>query len=241
MKRLAIIPFVCLLTVHLSAQNQGMEDGTNEVKEVRWRFDKDKNLHGNFALTFQPSRLITHQDFHIGYELRLKKSRSWLQWGLSVPFSINVIWEGKEDKEDNIYTDDILLQYSIGLNFNYKYFFHRYLYVASGPSWHYYNIHRDYSGWFDFEEDGIKYTEYGNRKSIQKINNFGWNVTCGFQRISRKGFLMDAYVGVAAQKAVYSEPDSYKYNSTMYSRGYTGCVFLIGFKIGGAFKTKSYL
>ncbi|MDR0814184.1 MAG: hypothetical protein LBN37_00365 [Bacteroidales bacterium] len=235
MKILATIPLICLLSANLPAQTSEPAD----VKDYSWYKDKDKNHHGRFTFTVHPSQLVTHQNFRIDAEMRPGKSRSWLQFGLNFPLAAKVMWE----EEGLFYPYDIdmydaSLKGGVGLNFNYKYFFHRYLYVAGGPSWQYCNIEYSRYGWIPFVEDGIVYNEYGKGNYRQKINNLGLNAMGGFQKISRHNFLVDVYMGVAAQKAFYADPDADKFNSTMYSRGYTGCVFLIGVRIGFAGKPR---
>jgi hypothetical protein len=236
MKHIAIISMVCLFTANLSAQiDTNKENETSEVKEVKWKFDKDKNHHARFTFAIQPSELFTHQNFRFDYEQRLGKSKSWLQLGINIPFDDEVIWD------DYYYSWDSSLKGAFGLNFNYKYFPYRYFYVAGGPSWRLYNI--DYYGyqWFDFKEDGIEYHEYRNGSFNQIINNFGLNAMCGYQKISRHGFLFDAYMGVGIQKAFFSDSNLRKFDSNAYSCGYSGFVFLIGIRIGGAIKVGSYL
>jgi hypothetical protein len=238
MKHLTIISLVWLFTANLSAQEVESSDENKEnttTKEVKWYYDKDKNHHARFTIAIQPTQLITHQNFRFDSELRLGKSRNWLQLGINFPFDSEVIWE------DNYYSWGTSMKDAFGLNFNYKYFPSRYFYVAGGPSWRFYDIKYHGYQWFKFKEDGLEYHEYRDGAFNQKINNVGLNAMCGFQKISRHGFLFDTYLGAGYQKAFYSDPDLRKFDSTAYSRGYSGWVFLIGIRIGGAIKVGSYL
>jgi hypothetical protein len=237
MKTLAIIPFALLFAMNLPAQVvdevRADKKENKEINEVKWYHDKDKNHHARLTFAFQPTQMLLTQTFRTDAEIRLGKSRGWLQLGVNVPFTTDVIWD--DDDYDNPSIK------GVGLDLNYKYFLSRYFYVAGGLSWNYYNISYDDWGWFKFKEDGVEYQEYKRSSFDQTINRFGFNTLCGFQKISRHGFLCDVYMGLTPQKGFFSHPDSRKFDSSIYSRGYTGCVFMFGIRIGSGVKIGSYL
>ncbi|MDR0714487.1 MAG: hypothetical protein LBF89_09565 [Bacteroidales bacterium] len=167
-------------------------------------------------------------------EVRIGNTRSWLQMGATIyPFTY------REEAERDVWEygivsgDEYHSMWGGGLNINYKYFIHRLLYVAGGPSYQYSNVKYWGNYWTDFTEDGLTYHERKYDLARQQIHRLGAGVYFGHQRITRHSFLFDVYVGLGYHYGIPRYKDMRAFDSTQFSFGYRGVVFLAGIRLGG--------
>ncbi|MDR3095241.1 MAG: hypothetical protein LBU62_11475 [Bacteroidales bacterium] len=234
MKVLPIIFLAAALTVNLSAQ-------TTDPTEYNWYKDKNKNYHARYTVSFQAFHLL-YTALRLDGEYRLKDTRHWLQLGLTAyPFTNDKISADDPysyNKYGWLHDDEYGAMNGYGVDFNYKFFPLRYLYVAGGPSWHHFNFrYLDY-GWNQFKEDGVEYHVQVRDVWKQTVNRIDFNVMIGFQKISRHSVLFDAYGGISFRKAFHKYPDLRHFDSSGTSHGYTGETFILGIRLGFAGKPR---
>ena len=120
-----------------------------------------------------------------------------------------------------------------GLDINYKHFIdsRRAGYFATGLSYTHFKI--DYWGykWENFREDGLPYHAYVLDYRTQHINRLGFNAFWGRQAPKKGAFIFDVFGGLSYRHS-FSEKNKPAFNDTMLSFGYTGFVFIAGFRIG---------
>jgi hypothetical protein len=185
-------------------------------------------------LTFavQPMQLLNYA-FRSDVEVRLGNTRSWVQFGATgYPFTYS---GDVTDEFGWLRGDEYQSMWGYGLDLNYKYFFtgREKLYVAGGPSYHYFNVKYLANAWSSFEEDGLEYHEY--KYDIihrQQIHRLGANVTFGYQKITRHAFLFNVFSGLGYRYGIVAHKNQRAFDANSLSFGHKGLVFLLGVRFG---------
>ena len=228
----------CLIMSHTFAQNTS--DGLSAKPSASSKF--------KFTFAAQPLQLANWCLRH-DIEIRIGEGPGWLQFGPSLYFSIiggvhtnkpkyyysenDYHYRYNQDPYENSNLREPFSQLTGGgLDVNYKRFFDRSFYLATGLS--YTSLKIEYWGrtWDDYTEDGFQYHTYELDYRIQHINRLGINAFFGYQMpFKRGGFLLDAFIGFAYRLS-FSDKERYSFNKYIISYGYTGLVPLAGVRVG---------
>ena len=195
-----------------------------------------------YTITIQPLQIVLRNSLRLDFEVRLADGPGWLQFGPAFYYA--------ERESDHLYVGEYRYHYWYqdnfafnepftklfggGMDVNYKLFLndHRSIYFLSGLSFTRLNISYWGSEWGDFEEDGLSYSWYQHTKELcQRINRTGANLLFGFQVPSRHLFLFDMFGGFSYRYST-SQKNKPSFGENAFSYGYTGWVFVTGFRVG---------
>ncbi|MDR1667829.1 MAG: hypothetical protein LBS03_09105 [Bacteroidales bacterium] len=216
-----IMPTVFVLCASIAAAQDVEQQPVNAPVPVRkWTF------------AFQPA-YIFQTAVRIDVERRFKTTPGWLQMGATIyPFTYREAPKEWGWKFGWIFGDPYSSMWGYGLNVNYKYFIHRLLYVAGGPAYHYFDVKYFGDQWINFTEDGLTYHKNKYGLNGQQIHRLGVNAYFGYQRISRRSSLFDAYIGIGYRYGIHRHNHLKAFDSSRLSLGSSGFRFLIGVRLG---------
>jgi len=235
MKKITCFVFcLCLFTAHVPAQSASDNTETKRYAHTQKRF----------TFTIQPLHAFSNC-LRYDFEFRLGNGPGWLQLGPALYFNSRDNKSGDTDYyyEGNNYYRGFFKNWQwrepysklqgIGLDINYKHFLdaRRSLYFAVGVSYTRFNIKYWSREWQDFSEDGLMYTQYGERYNTQYINRYGINNFIGYQIPARHAFLVDFFGGYAIRFS-FADDDKPSFNKYMLSYGYSGIVAMFGIRLG---------
>jgi len=227
--------FLCLSMTHLLAQS------ASENTEIK-RYARTQK---RFTFAIQPLQAFNNA-LRYDFEFRLGDGPGWLQLGPAFYFNSRDKNSGNADhyyEGNNYYYSGYFENWQwrepysklqgIGVDINYKHFLdaRRSFYFAVGFAYARFNIKYWSREWQDFTEDGLMYTQYGERYNTQNINRYGINNFIGYQIPARHAFLFDVFGGYAIRFA-FADDDKPSFNRDMFSYGYSGIVAMLGFRIG---------
>jgi len=233
MKKLLYLSLlICTSALQVHAQRASVETDNRRYAHTQ----------KSFTVAVQPMQFYNNS-IRYDFEVRLGKGPGWLQFGPAFYYKPYSDREKPgyyyEDREyyRHWFNFDLHEPFSGlkggGLDLNYKHFLdpRRSFYFAVGLSYANFNIKYWARAWDEFTEDGLQYLEYKEAYRTQQIERYGFNNFIGFQIPTRSAFLFDVFSGYALRFAS-SDENKPAFDRYMYSYGYSGIVFLMGFRIG---------
>jgi hypothetical protein len=218
------------ITMCIQAQNT-----SDDPKYALYAWSQKK-----YTLTVQPFQLV-NSGLKLDFEMRLGDGPGWLQFSPAIYYRTNDTDNpGYYYYGHYHYCNDYHFLHEPysklrggGLDINYKRFLNarRTFYTATGISYTRLNIDYWGYGWHDYIEDGLEYHGYELGFHTQHINRAGLNYYFGFQIPSRHAFVYDMFWGLGYRHSS-SDRNKPAFNDHLFSRGWTGFIFLAGVRIG---------
>jgi hypothetical protein len=197
-------------------------------------------LYANSAISQEnPPKLLimgvpqymVRQGIRIDFELPTKDYNSW--WVFSPVYFINVSDLGNDERRD--YEQ----MHGYGLSIGRKGFLSRKsldkgVYISGNAGFHYYNFLANISRWHEIEIDGLKYQEYVTSNSHVYVNKFLIDALVGYQKEIYSRLYLDFYAGIGLRYSFHEGPSgsNVKFNKNVFDYGYTGTLFVGGFRLG---------
>lgn len=171
----------------------------------------------------------------VDLDLPLKRSWQWLV--LSPTFYYN---KG-DDALGFFYESSYNRLIGGGLDVNTKSFLGRKIhgegaYASFGGGYRYLNVKTSDFKWVSYEQKGLRYYERQPADYSLDIHSINARAVLGLQTLLMPGMMIDVYAGVGLKYSIHDQPEGtyLKYNESTIDYGYTGTMFIGGFRIGVA-------
>lgn len=176
----------------------------------------------------------------VDVEMRLKKSRNWLNLQLTCYGLSDRDFNGEADYYTNNVTFTSGFQkfrsYSgFGVQAMYKSFFFRDIFFwGGGINYHYFDVSYYDETYKPFVEDGLTFYKYFRGNESQYFNKIYPFLSTGVRSSSRKHFFVEGYIKLGYSYSFYNE-EKKAYNKNFLSFGHRGVTMDLGGRIGWQF------